>query len=316
MPSGDHPSGHTVAGCLERFTRRLGRAALEHLRSRTASDATFNLAPGGVYLATPVTRGAGALLPHRFTLTCLERQAVCFLWHCPASCLGLPLTTALLCGVRTFLGPRPVRGTRWFQKPRPPGQLVRPRMLPGACRWPALWSPYDSYVALLRGINVGGINIKMADLARVFGDLGFQGVKTVLASGNVLFDSPSTDIPTLKKQIESSLAREFGYEAWVFVLDIPTLQAIVDNYPFEREREGWHAYAMVASEPEILEELSTAAAQLDASVERVAAGDGVLYWEVEKGQTVKSAFGRNTGKPKFKAFTTTRNLNTLYKLLK
>ena len=90
----------------------------------------------------------------------------------------------------------------------------------------------------------------------------------------------------------------------------------MDNYPFEREREGWHAYAMVASEQEILEELSTAAAQLDASVERVAAGDGVLYWEVEKGQTVKSAFGRNTGKPKFKAFTTTRNLNTLYKLLK
>jgi uncharacterized protein (DUF1697 family) len=172
------------------------------------------------------------------------------------------------------------------------------------------------YVALLRGINVGGINIKMADLARVFGDLGFEGVKTVLASGNVLFDSPSTDIPSLKKQIESALAREFGYEAWVFVLDIPTLQAIVDNYPFEREREGWHAYAMVASEPEILEELIAAAAQLDASVERVVAGDGVLYWEVEKGQTVKSAFGRNTGKPKFKAFTTTRNLNTLYKLLK
>lgn len=62
-------------------------------------------------------------------------------------------------------------------------------------------------------------------------------MKTVLASGNVLFDSPSTDIPTLKKQIESALAREFGYEAWVFVLDLPTLQAIVDNYPFERERE-------------------------------------------------------------------------------
>ncbi|MDI9919143.1 hypothetical protein, partial [Rhodococcus sp. IEGM 1379] len=56
VTSGDHPSGHTVAGCLTRFTRRLGRAALEHLRSRTASDATFNLAPGGVYLATPVTR--------------------------------------------------------------------------------------------------------------------------------------------------------------------------------------------------------------------------------------------------------------------
>ena len=40
-----------------------------HPRSRTADGATFDLAPGGVYRATPVTRGAGALLPHRFTLT-------------------------------------------------------------------------------------------------------------------------------------------------------------------------------------------------------------------------------------------------------
>src|SRR5690606_31570324 len=68
-PGAAHPSGHTVAGYLERSTRRLGRATLEHLRSRTLANATFDLAPGGVYRAAPVTRGAGALLPHRFTLT-------------------------------------------------------------------------------------------------------------------------------------------------------------------------------------------------------------------------------------------------------
>ncbi|RDI50079.1 hypothetical protein DFR68_106517 [Nocardia mexicana] len=103
---GDHPSGCTVAGHLERSTRRLGRAALEHLRSRTPGNAAFDLAPGGVYRAAPVTRGAGALLPHRFTLTGARAPAVCFLWHCPAGHPGLPLTTALLCGVRTFLGDR------------------------------------------------------------------------------------------------------------------------------------------------------------------------------------------------------------------
>ncbi len=49
------------------------RASLHvHPRSRTASGATFDLAPGGVYRATPVTRGAGALLPHRFTLTAAQ----------------------------------------------------------------------------------------------------------------------------------------------------------------------------------------------------------------------------------------------------
>jgi hypothetical protein len=70
----DHPSGHTVTGCLERSTRGLGRAALpcitaHHPRNRTLAGAAFDLAPGGVYLAAPVARGAGALLPHRFTLT-------------------------------------------------------------------------------------------------------------------------------------------------------------------------------------------------------------------------------------------------------
>src|SRR3954470_16523556 len=73
----------------------LGRAAL----GRILSD----LAPGGVYLAAPVTWGAGGLLHHRFTLTAACAEAVCFLWHCPEGRPWLPLTTTLPCGVRTFL---------------------------------------------------------------------------------------------------------------------------------------------------------------------------------------------------------------------
>src|SRR3984893_18980024 len=62
----------------------------------------LDLASGGVCLAIPVTRNAGALLPHRFTLT-TATAAGCFLWHFPASRLGLPLAITLLCEVRTFL---------------------------------------------------------------------------------------------------------------------------------------------------------------------------------------------------------------------
>ncbi len=132
---GDHPSGCTVAGHLERPTRRLGRAALERLRSRTPGSAAFDLAPGGVYRAAPVTRGAGALLPHRFTLTGARAPAVCFLWHCPAGHPGLPLTTALLCGVRTFLGGRRRHSrARSCRRGRPTdssGPLCRPPGAPG-----------------------------------------------------------------------------------------------------------------------------------------------------------------------------------------
>jgi hypothetical protein len=86
----------------------------------------LGLASGGVCLATPVTRNAGALLPHRFTLT-TAKVAVCFLWHFPASYLGLPLAITLLCEVRTFLdsGAGSLELTEVRHEPRPPGQLVR-----------------------------------------------------------------------------------------------------------------------------------------------------------------------------------------------
>ena len=81
-----------------RPTRRLGRAALEHLRTRT-ERCGLQLCSGWVYPAGAVTRVAGALLPHRFTLTCGTEMpsAVCFQWHCPGH-PGLPLTTTLLRG--------------------------------------------------------------------------------------------------------------------------------------------------------------------------------------------------------------------------
>ena len=80
----------------------LGRATLE--RPRRRRNAHLGLAPGGVYLATSVTRGAGGLLHHRFTLTGAQTPAVCSLWHCPAGHPGLPLATTLPFGARTFLG--------------------------------------------------------------------------------------------------------------------------------------------------------------------------------------------------------------------
>ncbi|AOW92910.1 pyridoxamine 5-phosphate oxidase [Rhodococcus sp. WMMA185] len=171
------------------------------------------------------------------------------------------------------------------------------------------------YVALLRGINVGGINIKMADLRGTFSGLGFDNVKTVLASGNVLFDSDRTDVPALKSEIESALRAEFHYEARVFVLDVDTVRMIVDNYPFDPEREGWHPYVLVTPEPEVLGELASIRDDLDPEVERIQAGEGVLYWEVERGMTLKSRFGKSTNSPRLGASTTTRNLRTLVKLL-
>ena len=75
------------------------------------------------------------------------------------------------------------------------------------------------YVALLRGVNVGGVNMKMADLAEVVRGLGYDDVKTVLASGNVLFTTPDAAAAS-KDKLEAALRKRFGYEAWVHVLTV------------------------------------------------------------------------------------------------
>jgi uncharacterized protein (DUF1697 family) len=167
------------------------------------------------------------------------------------------------------------------------------------------------YVALLRGVNVGGVNVKMADLAEVVRGLGYDDVKTVLASGNVQFTT--TDAASAaKERLEAALRERFGYEAWVHVLTVEKIQAVVDAYPFERSAEK-HAYVVFLLKPELFDELL--AVELDPAIEKAARGDGVLYWTTPKGSTLDSAMGKAQGSGKHKPWLTTRNLNTLEKLL-
>jgi uncharacterized protein (DUF1697 family) len=168
-------------------------------------------------------------------------------------------------------------------------------------------------VAFLRGINVGGI--KMADLAALFESLGYTDVRTVLASGNVLFTTKERDRAATRRRIEKALTERFGYEAWVILLDLPAIKRVIEGYPFGEEDDGKQPWAMLLAEPGVLEDLLSVAGDLDPSVERVQPGDGVLYWEVTKGETVRSTFGNHSAKARFEATTTTRNLRTLRKLL-
>ncbi|HEY4225001.1 MAG TPA: DUF1697 domain-containing protein [Pseudolysinimonas sp.] len=167
------------------------------------------------------------------------------------------------------------------------------------------------YVALLRGVNVGGVNIKMAELASVVSGLGYPEVKTVLASGNVLFTSTDA-AAAAKSALEAALRTEFGYEAWVHVLTVDAIANIVAGYPFARSAER-HAYVVFVVKPEVREQLL--AVELDPTVEQAKAGDGVIYWSVPKGSTLDSAMGKAQSKASYKPWLTTRNLNTLEKLV-
>lgn len=165
------------------------------------------------------------------------------------------------------------------------------------------------YVALLRGVNVGGVTMKMADLAEVVRGLGYDDVRTVLASGNVLFTTMES-AALAKERLEAALRERFGYEAWVHVLTRDAVATIVAGYPFARAGDR-HAYAVFVVDPATRAELL--AVETD-PVEEVAAGDGVLYWSVPKGGTLETAMGKAQGSGKHKRWLTTRNLNTLEKL--
>jgi uncharacterized protein (DUF1697 family) len=172
------------------------------------------------------------------------------------------------------------------------------------------------FVVLLRGVNVGGINIKMAELRTVLEDAGFTDVKTVLASGNVLLTSRSTTPGTVKKSIENALSTAFGYEAWVIVLDPAVLADIVDKYPFDASVAEKQPYVVFSSDGESTRRLGALADSLDPDAERIAPGEhGVLYWEVTKGLTLDTVMGKASAKAAYKSTTTTRNVRTLIKLL-
>jgi uncharacterized protein (DUF1697 family) len=111
------------------------------------------------------------------------------------------------------------------------------------------------YAAFLRGVNVGGVNLKMAAVADALTTAGFTSVKTVLASGNVLLDSKSS-VTAVRTKAEAALRETFGYDAWVLAYDLDTVAAISKAYPFEREVEDHHSYVTFVTDAAVLDELA------------------------------------------------------------
>lgn len=171
------------------------------------------------------------------------------------------------------------------------------------------------YIILLRGVNVGGRTIKMAELKSCFESNDFRKVATVLQTGNVILESEENKPAKLRREVEDLLSHTFDYPARVLVLSPEALKAVVENYPFSDHGPEFHRYA-VFTEKGFEKELVDQAGKLDKNIEAVAAGEGVVYWRVLKGHTLDSSFGKYIGKAATKNFLTTRNLNTLEKILK
>ena len=168
-------------------------------------------------------------------------------------------------------------------------------------------------VALFRGINVGGVRVPMAELRELLAEQGLRDVRTLLASGNAVFDADEAP-EELARRLEAVVGERFGYSARILVVTIDEVAAAAHSYPFESS-DDTHAYVVFTEDEAVAAELGAAAADLpEGEGDEVQASGRLIYWRVRVGSTLDSPFGKLLGR-RNGAFTTTRNLRTLEKIL-
>ncbi len=172
------------------------------------------------------------------------------------------------------------------------------------------------YLALLRGINVGGGNIiKMAELKECFENMGCADVATYIQSGNVLFRSEERDATKLVSQIERALSARFAYPARVVVLTHKQLAHVVEHAPrgFGKEPEKYRYDVLFLKKPltatEAMKNVS-----IKQGVDTAHQGKGVLYFSRLISKATQSHLSRIIILPVYQLMTI-RNWNTTTKLL-
>ncbi|HET7235616.1 MAG TPA: DUF1697 domain-containing protein [Actinomycetota bacterium] len=173
-----------------------------------------------------------------------------------------------------------------------------------------------SYVALLRGINVGGRNpIRMPALKACFEANGFEDVATYIQSGNVLFASRETRAAELAPRIEAMLGEAFSYDATVVVRSHRQVRAVVERAPkgFGAEPARYRYDVIFLKEP-LTARAAMAHVPTNPAVDRAHAGTGVLYFSRLTSKATQSRLSKIVSSPIYPSVTI-RNWNTTTKLL-
>lgn len=173
-----------------------------------------------------------------------------------------------------------------------------------------------TYIALLRGINVGGNKIiKMQDLKIMFQSMGYHNVRTYIQSGNVLFESIEESEAQLSEVIESHIMQTFGFEVSVIIRTLAELELVIANNPFQlsdpEDFKRWYV-TFLSMEPstEALDKLRTYEDGVDKL--RFIGREMYVLYEVSVSQSAlsKVSFDKILGMS-----VTARNWNTVNKLI-
>jgi uncharacterized protein (DUF1697 family) len=142
-----------------------------------------------------------------------------------------------------------------------------------------------TYVAFLRGMNLGRRRVRNDELRACFERLGFESVSAFLASGNVIFSTRSRNASSLEKKIQSGLREQLEYAVPTFLRSAAEVVAIAGQRPFSSRElsatEGNVQVALLGSEPS--RENRKAALALSTPDDRLVVKGRELFWLPRRG---------------------------------
>lgn len=170
-----------------------------------------------------------------------------------------------------------------------------------------------NFCAFLRGVNVKGTSMKMADVVKVFEKAGMTDVKSVLATGNIIFSSEK-NATELKNILEKAMSEHFSYDAFLFIKTKKEVEEILAKNPFSAQ-EGFHIYSFVGTDEieKVLLENFNEAEKTEGEDAKIAGSH--FYWKIKKGSTLDAPFGKILGRKNLKDRFTSRNINTFGKIV-
>ena len=166
------------------------------------------------------------------------------------------------------------------------------------------------YVALLRGINVGGNNIiKMLDLKQVFEKAGYTKVGTLIQSGNVVFESKNEDKQEITTHLEAVLSKAFHYTAKLVIRSHKEFKKIIAEVPNDWKHDtDLRCYILFVKEP-VTEKDVEKEIEIKEGIDFFSTGVGVVYMSTKMEGLTKSKFAKFIGKKVYKDVTI-RNFKT------
>jgi uncharacterized protein (DUF1697 family) len=175
------------------------------------------------------------------------------------------------------------------------------------------------FVALLRGVNVGGNNmISMSSLKKSFEALGFDDVVTYINSGNIIFKSKEADARKLESKIEKMLSKEYQLDSRVVLRSLSEMEKLVKNLPRNwNDDSGWR-YNVIFLRHTIDSEKILAELEVKKDIEEVVYYPGALLWRAQISELTRTNMLKLSSRKMYQDMTI-RNQNTtrkLYELMK